>query len=50
MRKIIVSILLFIVLYFAARPYVLVSVDDFGLAVQTRASESQRFARLWVVE
>lgn len=44
MKKLIVSVVVLVILYFAARPYVAVSMDEWGFALRVRTSLSEKFS------
>lgn len=43
MKKLFVAIVVLVILYFAARPYVAVSLDEWGFALRVRTSVSEKF-------
>ena len=43
MKKLLITLAVLVVVYVAARPYVAVSVDEWGFAVRTRTSIHQKF-------
>ena len=48
MKKLLVTLALLIVLYFSARPYVLVTIDDGIAGISTRTSVQHKFETLAV--